>query len=53
MKPAHHHAHDHDGHAPPFPAPRSLLLASAWQRLLGAAALLALLWGAVAWALQP
>lgn len=41
--------HHHD--TPAESAPRSLLMASVWQRLLGAAALLGLLWGAVAWAL--
>ena len=56
---AHAHAHDH-GSAPhhhPRPAPQpattvaSLLMSSAWLRLVGAAALTACLWLAVAWAL--
>jgi ABC-type Zn2+ transport system substrate-binding protein/surface adhesin len=57
----HAHAHDHDhGSAPhhhPRPAPQpattvaSLLMSSAWLRLIGAAALTACLWLAVAWAL--
>lgn len=57
----HAHAHDHDhGSAPhhhPRPAPQpattvaSLLMSSAWLRLVGAAALTACLWLAVAWAL--
>ena len=55
----HAHAHDH-GSAPhhhPRPAPQpattvaSLLMSSAWLRLIGAAALTACLWLAVAWAL--
>ncbi len=55
----HDHAHDH-GSAPhhhPRPAPQpattvaSLLMSSAWLRLVGAAALTACLWLAVAWAL--
>jgi ABC-type Zn2+ transport system substrate-binding protein/surface adhesin len=55
----HAHAHDH-GSAPhhhPRPAPQpattvaSLLMSSAWLRLVGAAALTACLWLAVAWAL--
>jgi ABC-type Zn2+ transport system substrate-binding protein/surface adhesin len=57
----HDHAHTHDhGSAPhhhPRPAPKpattvaSLLMSSAWLRLIGAAALTACLWLAVAWAL--
>ena len=59
----HDHAHDHThahGSAPhhhPRPAPQpattvaSLLMSSAWLRLVGAAALTACLWLAVAWAL--
>ena len=55
----HAHAHEH-GSAPhhhPRPAPQpattvaSLLMSSAWWRLVGAAALTACLWLAVAWAL--
>ena len=55
----HAHAHEH-GSAPhhhPRPAPQpattvaSLLMSSAWLRLVGAAALTACLWLAVAWAL--
>lgn len=38
--------------APLASAPPSLLMASAGQRLLGTAALLAVLWAAVAWALR-
>jgi ABC-type Zn2+ transport system substrate-binding protein/surface adhesin len=57
----HDHAQTHDhGSAPhhhPRPAPQpattvaSLLMSSAWLRLVGAAALTACLWLAVAWAL--
>ena len=59
---AHAHAHDH-GSAPhhhprppvkpaqPATAVASLLMSSAWLRLVGAAALTACLWLAVAWAL--
>jgi ABC-type Zn2+ transport system substrate-binding protein/surface adhesin len=57
----HDHAHTHDhGSAPhhhPRPAPKpattvaSLLMSSAWLRLIGAAALTACLGLAVAWAL--
>ena len=57
----HDHAHTHDHasapHHHPRPAPKpattvaSLLMSSAWLRLIGAAALTACLWLAVAWAL--
>jgi len=59
----HDHAHDHTHahgsatHHHPRPAARpattvaSLLMSSAWLRLVGAAALTACLWLAVAWAL--
>ena len=57
----HDHAHTHDHasapHHHPRPAPNpattvaSLLMSSAWLRLIGAAALTACLWLAVAWAL--
>ena len=55
----HDHAHDHGSapHHPPRPAHQpattvaSLLMSSAWLRLVGAAALTACLWLAVAWAL--
>jgi hypothetical protein len=54
----HDHAHPHGdagpAHPPSPPAPGgSLLMASAWQRVLGALVLMALLWLAVAWALRP
>lgn len=56
---SHAHAHDHgsapDHHPRPAPQPAttvaSLLMSSAWLRLIGAAALTACLWLAVAWAL--
>jgi hypothetical protein len=50
---AHHHPHarsnPHTGrHEQPFSS--SLLMTSSWSRVLGALALIALLWLAVAWA---
>ncbi len=53
----HAHAHGSAPHHHPRPAPQpattvaSLLMSSAWLRLVGAAALTACLWLAVAWAL--
>jgi hypothetical protein len=45
------HAHHHPGHAhPPAAAGLSLLRLSVWQRLCIAAALIALMWLAVLWA---
>jgi hypothetical protein len=54
---AHTHAHGSAPHHHPRPAPKpattvaSLLMSSAWLRLVGATALTACLWLAVAWAL--
>jgi ABC-type Zn2+ transport system substrate-binding protein/surface adhesin len=54
---AHDHAHGSATHHHPRPAPKpattiaSLLMSSAWLRLVGAAALIGGLWLAVAWSL--
>lgn len=46
------HAHSTATAAVPAAQGGSLLMASAWQRVLGALALMALLWLAVAWAVR-
>jgi hypothetical protein len=50
---SHPHSHAHS-HAPatPRPVPFSLLRLSMIERLVGAAALIALIWGGVFWALH-
>ena len=49
----HPHPHHHPGHAhPSAPVAASLLRLSAAQRLAGAAVVIALLWGAVLWAMS-
>jgi hypothetical protein len=48
----HHHDHHHPGRAhPSAPVSASLLRLSAAERLAGAAVVIALLWGAVFWAI--
>ncbi len=46
-----HHHHDPDRAHPSVAVAPSLLRMSAAERLAGAAVLIALLWGAVAWAI--
>lgn len=47
----HHPASPHL-HTQPLRTPHSLLMASAWQRVIVATGLLMVLWGLVAWALS-
>jgi hypothetical protein len=47
----HHHHHPGQGHPPASISP-SILRMSVLQRLASAAALIALLWGAVIWAMK-
>ena len=49
------HTHHHPGRAhPPAAIGASVLRLSVWQRLIAAAAAIAVLWGAVFWAMgQP
>jgi hypothetical protein len=49
---AHHHHHDPDQAHPPAAVHPSILRLSAWQRLGFAAAMIAVLWAAVIWAMR-
>jgi hypothetical protein len=47
----HHHHHEPDAAHPPASVSPSILRLSAYERLAAAAVLVALLWGAVYWAI--
>jgi hypothetical protein len=51
MSHEHHHHGPGEGHPPASVAP-SILRLSAFERLLGAGILIAMLWGAVYWAMR-
>jgi hypothetical protein len=53
MPPApHSHAHHHEGHAhPPAEVSLSILRMGALERLAGALVVIAVIWGAVSWAI--
>ena len=51
--PVHHPDHNHPGRGhPPGPVSTSILRLAALQRLAGAAILIAVIWGAVLWAMR-
>jgi hypothetical protein len=51
MTPPVHHHHPGRGH-PPAPSSPSILRLAALQRLAGAALVIAVIWGAVLWAIR-